>query len=41
MTVDDLRGAKGDGLIYVSPVEVAIHIRTGLSGEQAVESSTK
>jgi nitrogen regulatory protein P-II 1 len=31
-------GAKGDGLIYVSPVEAAIHIRTGVSGEEAVES---
>lgn len=33
-------GAKGDGLIYVSPVEEAIHIRTGASGESAVESPT-
>jgi nitrogen regulatory protein P-II 1 len=31
-------GAKGDGLIYVSPVEEAIHIRTGACGESAVES---
>ncbi len=31
-------GRKGDGLIYVSPVEEAIHIRDGLSGESAVES---
>lgn len=34
-------GAKGDGLICVNPVEEVVHIRTGLSGEQAVESSTK
>jgi nitrogen regulatory protein P-II 1 len=33
-------GAKGDGLIYVSPIEEAIRIRTGLSGDQAVESPT-
>ena len=31
-------GRKGDGLIYVCPVEDAIHIRTGASGESAVES---
>lgn len=31
-------GAKGDGLIYVSPVEEAIHIRTGACGESAIES---
>lgn len=31
-------GKKGDGLIYVSPVEEAIHIRTGQRGESAVES---
>lgn len=31
-------GTKGDGLIYVSTVEDAMHIRTGLSGESAVES---
>ncbi|MBF6570782.1 MAG: P-II family nitrogen regulator [Candidatus Binataceae bacterium] len=31
-------GRKGDGLIYVSPVEEAIHIRTGQHGESAVES---
>ena len=32
-------GEKGDGLIYVSPVEHAVHIRTGVSGEGAVESA--
>ncbi len=31
-------GREGDGLIYVSPVEDAIHISTGASGESAVES---
>lgn len=31
-------GRKGDGLIYVSPVEEAVHIRTGTSGEAAVVS---
>jgi nitrogen regulatory protein P-II 1 len=31
-------GTKGDGLIYVTPVEQAIHIRTGASGESAIES---
>jgi nitrogen regulatory protein PII len=31
-------GEKGDGLIYVCPVGEAIHIRTGVSGEAAVES---
>jgi nitrogen regulatory protein PII len=31
-------GRKGDGLIYVSAVEEAVHIRTGLSGELAVVS---
>jgi nitrogen regulatory protein P-II 1 len=34
-------GVKGDGLIYVSPVEDAIHIRTGTRGEPAVESPEK
>ena len=34
-------GRKGDGLIYVSPVEEAIHIRDGLRGESAVESPRK
>ncbi len=33
-------GFKGDGLIYVSPVEEAIHIRSGVRGERAVESPT-
>lgn len=33
-------GTKGDGLIYVSPVEDAIHIRTGECGEQAAVSPT-
>ncbi|HXF60853.1 MAG TPA: P-II family nitrogen regulator [Caldilineaceae bacterium] len=31
-------GRRGDGLIYVSPVEEAVHIRTGMSGEAAVVS---
>lgn len=31
-------GRKGDGLIYVSPVLEAVHIRTGMSGEPAVAS---
>ncbi|MGH7893577.1 MAG: P-II family nitrogen regulator [Candidatus Binatia bacterium] len=30
-------GTKGDGLVYVSAVEQAIHIRSGASGEAAVE----
>ena len=34
-------GVKGDGLIYVSPVVDAIHIRTGVRGEEAVESPEK
>lgn len=34
-------GAKGDGLIYVTPVEDAIHVRTGVQGEEAVESPGK
>lgn len=34
-------GVKGDGLIYVSNVETAIHIRTGVRGEQAVRSPGK
>ena len=34
-------GHKGDGLIYVSNVEDAIHIRTGERGESAVESAVK
>ena len=34
-------GRKGDGLIYVCPVDDAIHIRTGASGESAVESTRK
>ena len=34
-------GVKGDGLIYISPVEDAIHIRTGVRGEKAVESPGK
>jgi len=29
-------GRSGDGLIYVCPVEDAVHIRTGLQGEQAL-----
>ncbi|MFQ5666197.1 MAG: P-II family nitrogen regulator [Candidatus Binatia bacterium] len=33
-------GAKGDGLIYVIPVEEVIHVRTGASGELAIESPT-
>lgn len=31
-------GSKGDGLIYVSAVEDAMHIRSGVSGEDAIES---
>jgi len=31
-------GAAADGLIYVTPVEDAIHVRTGTRGESAVES---
>lgn len=34
-------GIKGDGLIYVCPVDEAIHIRTGTSGETAVVSPGK
>jgi nitrogen regulatory protein PII len=34
-------GTKGDGLIYVSPVEQAIHVRTGAAGEDAVPSPAK
>ncbi len=30
--------AKGDGLIYVTPIEDAIHVCTGTRGESAVES---
>jgi nitrogen regulatory protein PII len=33
-------GARGDGFIYVSAVEDAIHIYSGQSGEEAVESPT-
>ena len=29
-------GRSGDGLIYVSPVEDAVHIRTGTQGEEAL-----
>ena len=29
-------GMKGDGIIYVSPVEMAIKIRTGAIGEKAL-----
>jgi nitrogen regulatory protein P-II 1 len=29
-------GSKGDGMIFVSPVEVAIRIRTGDKGEAAL-----
>ena len=32
-------GRKGDGLMYVSPVEEAVHIRTGAGGEAVVVSS--
>ena len=31
-------GEKGDGLIYVTRVEDAIHICSGQSGEEAIES---
>lgn len=34
-------GQKGDGLVYVSPVENAISVRTGVSGDAAVESPGK
>ena len=29
-------GLKGDGIIYVSPVDIAIKIRTGVSGADAL-----
>lgn len=29
-------GMKGDGMIYVSPVEMAVKIRTGAVGEKAL-----
>ena len=29
-------GRSGDGLIYVSPVQDAVHIRTGTRGEEAL-----
>jgi len=29
-------GMKGDGMIYVSPVEMAVKIRTGAIGEEAL-----
>ena len=32
-------GLRGDGLIYVCPVEDAMHIASGESGEAALESS--
>jgi nitrogen regulatory protein PII len=32
-------GAHGDGLIYVCPVDDAMHICTGVSGEAALERS--
>jgi nitrogen regulatory protein PII len=34
-------GQKGDGLIYLCPVDEAVHVRTGASGESAVESPGK
>ncbi|MGH7818779.1 MAG: P-II family nitrogen regulator [Candidatus Binatia bacterium] len=34
-------GQKGDGLIYLCPVNDAIHIRTGASGESAIVSPGK
>lgn len=39
--VDTLRevahtGQKGDGMIYVTPVETAVKIRTGATGEEAL-----
>lgn len=34
-------GRKGDGLIYVCPVDDAIHIRSGVGGESALESPQK
>lgn len=29
-------GLKGDGMIYISPVEMAVKIRTGAVGEEAL-----
>ena len=29
-------GMKGDGMIYISPVEMAVKIRTGAVGEEAL-----
>lgn len=34
-------GKKGDGLVFVCPVDDVIHIRTGASGEAAVDSPSK
>lgn len=34
-------GVRGDGLIYVCPVEDAMHVCTGVQGEQAVEPPGK
>jgi nitrogen regulatory protein P-II 1 len=31
-------GVRGDGLIYVCPVDDALHVCTGVQGEEAVES---
>lgn len=30
-------GLKGDGIIYVSPVEDAVHVRTGRTGSDALD----
>ena len=34
-------GAKGDGMIFVSPVEMGVKIRTGAIGEEGLSSETK
>ncbi len=41
ITANARTGTHGDGLIFVSAVEDAIHIRTGMCGEDAVESPQK
>lgn len=34
-------GTKGDGMIFVSPVEMGVKIRTGAIGEEGLRSETK
>lgn len=34
-------GLQGDGIIYVTPVEQAIHIRTGSTGPEVLQSSNQ